>query len=138
MVLTPFQKEALTSIGNARQLRFIILHGSYAKGKERPWSDLDIAVLGRKRISFDDWSKIYNDIADVFADYRDQELDVKSLHGVEHLFRYYVTRDGVLLYGDPTDYAEYKCYAFRDFVDSADLRGLERALTRAKQEMLAR
>ncbi len=41
-------------------------------------------------------------------------------------------RAGVLLWGDVDDFLEYKVFAYRDFVDSADLRELEEALFRKK------
>lgn len=34
-------------------------------------------------------------------------------------------RSGKLLHGDPSLYCEYKAYAYRDYIDSADLRRLE-------------
>jgi hypothetical protein len=34
-----------------------------------------------------------------------------------------------LLFGDVDEFLEYRAFAYRDFVDSADLRALERTLS---------
>jgi predicted nucleotidyltransferase len=128
MVITPEQKEKLREIGNKHNLKFIILHGSYTKGNSRLGSDLDIAILGNIRVSFDELLQIHGELADIFGDNQERELDLKTLHNVDSLFRYQVVRDGTLLYGNPTEYQEFKAYAFRDYMDSKDLRELEAAL----------
>lgn len=55
---------------------------------------------------------------------------------MDPLFRYLVVGDGILLYGNSTDYEEFKAYAFRDYMDSYDLRNLEEQMARAKIRML--
>lgn len=60
------------------------------------------------------------------------ELDLVLLGGVDPLFRWEIFRRGVLLYGDVDDFLEYRAFAYRDFVDSADLRALERVLSEKK------
>lgn len=136
--LAESQKKTLEKIAEKHRLRFIILHGSYAKGTPRPDSDLDIAILGERKPSFDEFLAIYGELGDAFGDTRERELDVKTLHGVDPLFRHLAVRDGMLLYGNPTEYAQYKAYAFRDYMDTADLRELEFSMTRAKHESLVR
>lgn len=136
MTLTAEEKQALQEIGHSHDLRFVILHGSYAKGTPRPGSDLDIAIVGKERISFDTLFKIHGELASIFGDDRERELDLKTLQGVDPLFRYFVVRDGVLLFGNSTEYNEFKAYAFRDFVDSQDLRALEETLLRKSIRIL--
>lgn len=125
MEISSEQKEKLEEIGRSRSLRFIILHGSYAAGTPQPGSDLDIAILGRRHLSFDEVLEIHGELSQIFDDNKERELDLKTLHGVDSLFRYEVTRDGARLYGNQTDYDEFKAYAYRDYVDSSDLRELE-------------
>ncbi|MBI3274140.1 MAG: nucleotidyltransferase domain-containing protein, partial [Candidatus Colwellbacteria bacterium] len=112
-------------IGRAHDLRFIILHGSYATGKEYAGSDVDIAILGKTLLAFDEVLHIHGELADIFGDSKERELDLKTLHRVDSLFRYQVVCDGVLLYGNKRAYEEFKGYAFRDYVDSSDLRELQ-------------
>lgn len=124
MEITAEQKEQLRLIGETYNLHFIILHGSYAKGTPRAGSDLDIAILGKQYIDGNAYLKIFMELEDVFGNSRERELDLKTLHHIDSLFRYQVTRDGMLFYGDRTDYEEFKGYAFRDYMDSYDLREL--------------
>lgn len=133
------QKEELKKVAEKYGLKFVIVHGSYATGKEKSGSDLDIAVLGKFRkegVPLDKLLKIHNELGDIFGDGPERELDLKSLHNVDSLFRYFVIRDGALLYGNEADYEEFKLYAFRDFYESQDLRNLEMTMTRKKQGML--
>lgn len=125
MNLTLQQKEKLIEVGQKFNLCFIILHGSYAKNKPHSGSDLDIALLGNKFIESRDFFKIYDELAELFGDCRERELDLKTLHHVDPFFRYQVVKDGVLLYGNSLAYEEFKAYAFRDYIDSFDLRRLE-------------
>jgi hypothetical protein len=56
------------------------------------------------------------------------EIDLKSLHGVDPLFRFQVMWKGVLLAGIRKDYLSFKAYAYRDYMDSWDLFRLKKAL----------
>lgn len=136
MELKPEDKNKLGEIGQKYNLRFIILHGSYAKGTPRPGSDLDIAVLGKRRIAFDELLEIHDELADIFGDNQGRELDVKSLHNSDLLLKYYVTRDGMLLFGKETDFNEFKAYARRVFEDAKKLFELEEYLLKKQNQML--
>ncbi len=128
MRLENAETNKLREVARAHNLRFVILHGSHTKGAVHAGSDVDVAIVGRSPISFDEYLKLYGKFAEVFGDSRECELDLKTLHGVDPLFRYQVVRDGTLLFGDPTDYEEFKAFAYRDYMDSYDLRELEAVL----------
>ena len=130
MGITAEQKDQLRKISETYNLRFIILHGSYAKRTSRPGSDLDVAILGKRYIDGRSYLKIFGELENVFGNNEERELDMKTLHHVDPLFRYQVTRDSVLLCGNPAEYEEFKAYAFRDYMDSKDLRDLEEVLLR--------
>lgn len=128
MELTVKQKQALKKIGDSYQLRFIILHGSYAKGIPRQGSDLDIALLGKNPIAFEVILRMFGEFEEIFGNSRERELDIKSLHGVDPLFRHQVVRKCLLLYGDARKFNEFKLYAERAYDESRDLRELEMVL----------
>ena len=134
--LSKTEKDRLSKIGKKFNLRFVVLHGSYAKGTPQKGSDLDIALVRDRRIDFDEFLGIQADLACGLGDNRERELDLKTLYDIDPLFRYLVTRDGVLLYGNTTDYDEFRAYAFRDYMDSAELRKLELHMVKAKQKFL--
>ena len=136
MQLTEQQKGRLQEVGKTLGLQFIVLHGSYATGKARPDSDIDIAIVGGSPMSATAHASLYQGLSEVFGDSLNRELDLKSLYHADPFFRYQVTRDGILLYGDPRAYSQYKMFAFRDYIDTADLRRLESRLTLTKQARL--
>lgn len=128
MNLTKEQKRKIEEIGKKFNLKLILLHGSFASGKNKFGSDLDIAVLGKKSIEFKELLKIHGDLANVFGDNQNRELDLKSLHKTDPLFYYQVARTSQLLYGSITDYSKFRAYAFANFFDSQDLFRLEKRL----------
>ena len=134
--LSPKQKQEVGKIGRKYNLKMILLYGSYATSKIKSSSDLDIAVLGKKPIKMDELLEIHSDLADIFGDSRERELDLKSLHDVDPFFRFEVMRHSVLLYGDPVDYYSFKAYAFRDFQDSQSLLNLLGKMIRKRQKYL--
>lgn len=125
MVITAKQKKEVARVGRSHRLRFIILHGSYAKGVPRERSDLDLAYVGGRTHDLDEYLGIFQALEKVFGNSAERELDVKALHHADPLFRYQVVSSGKLLYGDPADYEEFKLYAYRDYGDSYDLRRLQ-------------
>ena len=136
MLLTKKQKEKIDQIGKKYNLRLILLYGSFARGENHPGSDFDIAILGKKPIDFNTQLDIYAEMSDIFGDNRDRELDVKSLHNVNPLFRFYVMRDSILLFGKTVDYYSFKAYAFRDYQESQSLLKLMDILIHKRQKYL--
>jgi predicted nucleotidyltransferase len=136
MRLTEEQQQKIEEVGRKYRLRFILLHGSYATDKMKTGSDLDIALLGEKPIESEELLDIYSDLAEIFGDDPPRELDIKSLHKADPLFCYQVAKDSQLLYGDITEFNEFKAYAFSNYFDSKDLFHLERILIQKFQTYL--
>jgi len=126
-------KLKIDKISGKYGLKLAILFGSQATGKAHQGSDVDIAVLGEKKLSFEDIISLNNELAEVF---QTREIDVKSLHNSDPLFRYQVMRDGKLLFGKNYNYHSFKAYAFRDFVDSRDLLNLKETIVKKRVESL--
>lgn len=114
-------------IAEKYNILFIIIYGSVAKGDIKEESDIDIALLGKKEISFNNLIAINNDFIDIF---NNDKIDIKSLHNTNPLFRYEVTKDGMLLYGDKEDYIRYRIYAFRSFCESKKLFNIKKEQTK--------
>jgi predicted nucleotidyltransferase len=136
MQLTQEQQQKIEEVGEKYNLRFILLHGSYATDKMKTGSDLDIALLGEKLIESEELLAIYSDLAEIFGDDPQRELDIKSLHKVDPLFCYQVAKDSQLLYGDLTDFNQFRAYAFSNYFDSKDLFHLEKKLIQKFQNYL--
>lgn len=118
-------------------LRRVVLFGSHATSTPTPGpdSDIDLAISSTATEARPDFWEIHRTFASVFAD---RPLDIVFLADADPLFRWEIVAEGVLLYGDPIDFAEYRAFAFRDFVDSADLRALERTLFEKKMAYISR
>lgn len=127
------KKSEIVSIAKKYNLRFVILYGSYAKNQARPDSDIDLAVLGNKLVDFQQIVDLNNDFIDLI---KFDEIDVKSLHKTNPLFRYQVVKYGILLFGDVHDYNQFKAYAFRDYIDSEDLFKLRDIMTNKRLNRL--
>ncbi len=136
MQLTNDQQKKIEEVGRKYHLKFILLHGSYVTGKTKADSDLDIALLGEKRIEYKELLDIYGDLEEIFRDHPTCELDIKSLHKADPLFCYQVVKDSQLLYGDSTDFNEFKSHAFSNYFDSKDLFHLEKILIQKFQSYL--
>ena len=54
MELTKEQKEKIRKIAEKYHLKLVLLFGSFANGKHREDSDLDIAVLGSREVFFNE------------------------------------------------------------------------------------
>lgn len=108
-------------IAKKYNLKLAILYGSYAKNFAKETSDIDIAVLGNKKISFEEEIELNGEFMSVAFELGIKDVDVKILHNTFPLFRYQVMKDGILLYGNNYDFNSFKAYAFRDYHDSQDL-----------------
>lgn len=136
MLLTKKQKEKINQIGKKYNLKLILLYGSFARGENHPGSDLDIAVLGKESINLDTLLNIYYEMCLIFGNDPLGELDLSSLHDVNPLFRFYVMRDSMLLFGKTVDYYSFKAYAFRDYQESRSLLKLMNTLIYKRQKYL--
>ena len=99
------QQKRINKLGKKYDLKLIVVYGSYARDEQKKTSDLDIAVLGNKEISFKKLLDISSDFNDIF---RIKELDVKSLHNTDPFYKYMVMKDAKLIYGDLFDFHNFK------------------------------
>lgn len=125
MEIPPEQQKKLQTIGQKYHLKLLLLHGSFATGKQRPGSDLDIAYLPSQALELHQQLALHSDLADIFGDNYERELDLKSLRKTNPLFQYEVTRDSQLLYGNDDTYLDFRIHAEMMYHDTQDLRDLE-------------
>lgn len=115
----------------------LILFGSRATSPPliTPESDLDLAVLLNPEQPANRFIECIQDLFELFFLY---DADIALLNYTDPLFRYEVMKDGVLLFGDLDDFLEYRAFAFRDFMDSKDLRDLEEQLYKKKMAYISK
>ncbi len=126
----------LEEFGKQEGLRFVILFGSRAEGKAGEKSDYDVAVLFRDPEKF--MRKYTETLFAVSEQLRvpAECVDLSNLGTGNILLRYEATRAGILIYGDPEEYLNYQCFAYREYIDAGSLFELERTLIDKRQEYL--
>ena len=120
----PEQAEGIKLVAEQFGLDLVVLFGSRSGGRLAPRtdSDVDIAVLGCRREEF---LACLDALAALFAH---ANVDLVRLEDADPLFRHEVLSMGQLVHGDPDRFAELRARAYREYVDSADLRALEAKL----------
>ena len=129
----------LEEYATARGIKFLILFGSQALGNVREDSDYDIAELTTKEKNISEF-KNYTDMLDFLTEgleLPDYRIDLTNLNKANPFHRYEVVSSGILLYGDEDKYAEYKAFAFRNYVDSKPLFELEKVLIKKRQKLFS-
>jgi predicted nucleotidyltransferase len=116
-------------------VRLLVLFGSHSPGglPPGPGSDVDVALSFRRdeaRVAVLD---LHEQLAAAFPS---GQLDIVLLHDADPLFRWEIMERATLLYGDVDEFLEYRAFAYRDFMDSADLRALERTLSDRKMKRI--
>lgn len=129
--LPPFDPLRLDEICTGLNARMLVLFGSRATGTPAPneESDIDLALLVSDPARHQRSWEYHAALAEVFAE---MPVDLVFLAAADPLFRWEIMSAGVLLWGDVDEFLELRAFAFRDFVDSADLRALERTLSERK------
>lgn len=128
------KKAEVRKIAEKHNLSLVILYGSYAKNLAKKDSDVDVAIYRKnKPILFNELVDLNNEFADIF---KSMEIDVKSLHNTNPLFRYQVMRNGIILYGENRIVHSYKTYAFKDYHDSKDLLRLKEVIIKKRLKSL--
>lgn len=134
--LTEEQKKQILKIGDKYYLKLILLHGSYATGRQNKESDVDIAVYSDKSLTSKQRSGVYSGLEDILISDLNRELDFKTINGADPFFIYKISQDAILLYGKESDFNEFKAYAYKIYNDSKDLRLLEKKMIDKYQSYL--
>ncbi len=131
-------KKELEKFAEENGIKFIVLFGSRATETFKKESDFDIAVLAspEKNISdLDNYNNVLFGLAKIL-DIPDYKLDLTNLNKANILLRYEITLNGVLLRGDEDAYAQYKAFAFRDYIDAKPLFNLESLLVHKRLKLM--
>jgi predicted nucleotidyltransferase len=135
MPVLSFEAKRLEAACEQLGLSLLVAYGSRAGASHepRPDSDLDLALSLPGPRGWARLSDCLSALGEVFPDYT---LDAVFLSDADPLFRWEIMREGKLLYGDPIAFLEYRAFAWKDFVDSADLRRVEAALFRKRMDWI--
>ncbi len=114
----------------------MVLFGSQAVGRAKKNSDYDVGVLFFEP---SDFRKHYLDLLPIISDtirVPEERIDLANLGSDNILLRYQITRKGKLLSGDPADFAQYRGFAFREYLDATPLFAVEQTLIDRRQQYL--
>ncbi len=126
MEITRSQKLKIGRIAKKFQLKLIVLFGSFANGKNKESSDLDIAVLGSREISFDKQINLINELSLVF----NKNVDLSILNKTNPLLLFEASKNSILLYGNKEEFLKFKLCAFNAYNDYAPYFEMERNLNK--------
>ena len=125
--------QELESIARNHSLKLIVLFGSQATGHVHSHSDVDVAVLPSRRLSWDERNELWAKLCELFQ----AEVDLSLLDHAQPLLMYQVAEHGQVLYeSEQWAWANFKLYARRLYWDTAPLReSLSRYVNRRVEEM---
>jgi predicted nucleotidyltransferase len=135
-------KSKIKKIAEKYDIKFVVLFGSQADLLKilKKDSDFDVAVfLKGKRAFFAD-ANLYGDLLNEFSKLFNVDdsikIDLTDLGRANILLRYEITSNGLLLYGDGDEYAQFRAFAFRDYHDARPLFALESFLIKKRQRLI--
>src|SRR3989338_6508143 len=127
--------ETIKDFAEKKDIEFIVLFGSQAKGNFTEDSDFDIAFLKKGGAKLFSNVSEYASFVSEFTKYfkiTSEKVDLVDLNQANILLRKEITENSKLLYGNSTDYEDYRSFAYRDFVDARPLFDLESDLINFK------
>ena len=97
----------------------IILFGSYARGDQRPDSDVDIAIKTKKEISKKEIFELTQELEQLLK----KDVDLVDLNAISDSFRYEILMNGQILYcEDNYQFDLYKLDMFREYLELNESR----------------
>lgn len=126
MRITKEQKLNTAKITKKHKLKLVIIFGSFASGKNRKDSDLDLGVISEKEISFEKQIVLTNELSQIFK----KNIDLSVLNRANPLLLFEASRNAILLYGSQKDFFEFRLRAFHAYNDYQPFFKLENELNK--------
>jgi len=116
---------SLTALAREFGLRLVVRFGSTARGRARPDSDQDIAVLAARPLGLSREARLVVRLEEVLGP---PEVDLTVLDRADPVLLYQVARDGVPLFeAEPAGWIAFQSYAARRYDDTEKFRRAARA-----------
>ena len=120
------QKLKIAKLAKKFELKLIIIFGSFANGKNREHSDLDIAVLGLKEVSFNEQISLVNELSKIL----NKNIDLTVLNKANPLLLFEASKNSILLYGSGKEFLKFKLNAFKAYHDYTPYFAMEKNLNK--------
>ena len=124
MKITVEQKKNIAEIAEKHGLKLVVFFGSFATGKKREDSDMDIAVRGKDNIS----PKNIISLKEKLEEILDGKVNVISSNNADPNTLHQIEQNSTLLFGKEDEFMELKAYAFKmyhDFVYFLKIHGYD-------------
>ena len=106
-------KDLLDKLVNKYKITLIVLFGSYAEGKVRDDSDIDIGIYLEDKIGVKEETNLIEDMVHAFK--RDN-IDLVILNTASPVLRFEVVRNGKLLFErTPGDFLQFKLLSMKRY-----------------------
>lgn len=126
MEIAKEQKLKIAKIAKKFQLKLIIIFGSFVSGKNRKDSDLDIAVLGLREVSFNEQIDLTSEFSKIF----NKNVDLSVLNKANPLLLFQASKNSILIYGRQEEFFKFKLHAFKIYNDYAPYFAMEKNLNK--------
>ncbi|HAA63994.1 MAG: DNA polymerase, beta domain protein region [Caldanaerobacter subterraneus] len=118
-----YDKKKLKEFVNKYNISLILIFGSYAKGRARESSDLDIGIKFDKNIDMNLYSSILRELVEIF---NREDIDVVVLNYTDPLLRFEIISSCKVLYQAYSGaYIDFYLYSVKSYDDVKKLRKLE-------------
>ncbi|ADD02074.1 MULTISPECIES: type VII toxin-antitoxin system MntA family adenylyltransferase antitoxin [Thermoanaerobacter] len=118
-----YDKKKLKEFVNKYNISLILIFGSYAKGRARESSDLDIGIKFDKNIDMNLYSSILRELVEIF---NREDIDVVVLNYADPLLRFEIITSCKVLYQAYSEaYIDFYLYSVKSYDDVKKLRKLE-------------
>ncbi|MBT1279621.1 nucleotidyltransferase domain-containing protein [Thermoanaerobacter sp. CM-CNRG TB177] len=118
-----YDKKKLKEFVNKYNISLILIFGSYAKGRARESSDLDIGIKFDKNIDMNLYSSILRELVEIF---NREDIDVVVLNYADPLLRFEIIASCKVLYQAYSEaYIDFYLYSVKSYDDVKKLRKLE-------------
>lgn len=116
---TKKQLKKIREIAKKYHLRMILLFGSQAEGKTHKESDIDVAFLPKKQLTFRQDYYLNYEFTNIFQNDKIDTVDIKKANP---LLFYAIFKNPIILYKeDEMVFPTYRVYAFKKYVESKPL-----------------
>ena len=113
-------------------IELFILYGSYAEGKNKPGSDLDLAFKSSTNLKQQTEIELLNELSNF---YQRGDIDLVNVNKADPVLKVEIAKNGKLLYGSQEDFDRFSIYAAAIYADTKFLRDDRREMLEKKLEV---
>lgn len=114
-------KKSAPELASKYNLDFLVVFGSYARGKARSNSDIDIGFKGD--ISFEESLGLSRELSEILGT---NFVDVIDFGKASPLLSYTASREAIVIFEkEPGLFSEFRTAAFKKFIETKPLRNID-------------